>query len=605
MIVSISLNAQTIQPYKIVRFDDSFFGKPLNSKLTRDFKGQLIPVSKGKMERHLVSSSSSDFFINVSFSPTGGESIFDHQSNSSPVQLWQDPNNPQFIHAVYMESPLSDTYPNFPLRRTRYYFSSNFGTSWEFRSELPNNIRSGYGTITGFSDGSIAIANHYVNGPTVPRTFVHIEAFPQLGSFTTIDPGLGNTSQVEWPRLIATDSINSPVKFSLLSGGNESDSAFYNYCTNFSPANFGPWKFFRARHDECYAIARSESGKIGVTYINNEVRFPSDIGDVFFMESTDQGITFSNPLKIFDADLTSPNADSMGAFRGISIVYSQDQARVVFETVFQQVGVGFFPAIASNIRFWSPTLPGSDPEKSQIIVDSLDVPYHPHQGVNDLITGICRPVIGKSDDGVVLYIAFMVADSVLAGSFEPTSFNNIFLTASADGGVSWKSPVMINGISPRKDWTFVNISPTNDQTTSKYFVNLLMQADNLPGSFVYGQANGRSLAQQMFARVEIEKPLLVTQMSGNIPEKFHLYQNYPNPFNPETNIRFSIPFQTKVSLNIYDLLGRKVKTLLLNESLKPGNYSYNFNGGSLSSGIYICVFSGKDFIESKQMVLVK
>ncbi len=603
---SIVLQAQIqIQPYSVNRIDDYFVGKPVYSQNSSFTKTNVVKTHSEKLGRFSITSSSTDFFVNVHFSPTGGTSIFDQQSNSCPVQLWQDPVNPQYLHAVYMESPMADVYPTFPLRRTRYYFSSNFGASWEFRSELPNNTRSGYGTVTGFNDGSIAIANHYVNGPNVTRTFVHIESFPQLGSFSTVDPGLGSTSQVEWPRLVATDSINSSVKFSLLSAGNESDSAYYNYCTNFSPASFGSWKFMRARNDECYSIARSESGKIGVAFVNNDIKFPADIGDVYFMESTDQGVTFSNLLKIFDADLTSPNADSMGAFRGISIIYSNDQPRVVFETVFQQFGVGFFPAIASNIRFWSPSLPGTDPHKSKIIVDSLDVPYHPHQGTNDLLTGICRPVIGKSDDGSVLFAAFLVADSVLAGTFEATSFNNIFLTASADGGTSWKSPVMVNGVSPRKDWTYVSISPTNDQNSSKYFVNLIMQSDNIPGSYPSGQANGKSLAEQMFARVEIEKPLLVSQVSGNLPEQFYLYQNYPNPFNPETNIRFSVNERTNISLVLYDVSGRKVKDLIENVIYSPGEYNFNFNSESLNSGVYFYSIVSDNGILSKKMIILK
>jgi hypothetical protein len=605
LLCALELNSQTIKPYSVHRVDDHFIGKPVGSHNPMDYTGKVINVSKDRLGKFSLTSSSSDFYVSVNFSPTGGTSIFDQQSNACPMQLWQDPVNPQFLHAVYMESPMSDTYPVFPFRRTRYYFSSNYGSTWELRSELPNNIKSGYGTVTGFSDGSIAIANHYVNGPNIPRTFIHIESFPQLGSFTTIDPGLGATSQVEWPRIIATDNINSNVKFVMLSAGNESDSSFYNYCTGITPSSFGQWKFFRARHDECYSIARSESGKIGIAFVNNDVRFPTDIGDVFFMESSDQGITFSNALKIFDADLTSPNADSMGAFRGISIVYSNDQPRVVFESVFQQYGVGFFPAIASKIMYWSPSLPGNDPHKSKIIVDSLDVPYHPHQGVNDLLTGICRPVIGKSDDGAVLFVAFMVADSLLAGSFEPTSFNNVFLTASADGGTSWKSPVIVNSITPRRDWGYISISPTNDQNSSKYFVNLLMQADNIPGSYVNGQANGKSLAQQMFARVEIEKPLFVSQVSGNIPTEFHLYQNYPNPFNPETTIRFSIPETSETSLIVYDVNGRMIKILFSNRIFAPGTYDYNLNLIEYSSGIYYYSFISNGAIQTNKMVLLK
>jgi hypothetical protein len=317
------------------------------------------------------------------------------------------------------------------------------------------------------------------------------------------------------------------------------------------------------------------------------------------------GQTYSAPLKIFDADLSSPNADSMGAFRGISMVYSNNQPRIVFETVFQEIGFGFYPGIASNIRYWTPSLPGSNPTKSIIAIDSLDLPFYPHQGVNDLLTGICRPVIGKSDDGSALFVAFMTADSVYGGTQTATTFHNIYLTASIDNGFNWKGPVRINSTTPRKDWTYVSISPTNDQNSSQYFINLCMQADNIPGSYQSGPANGKSLAQQIYARVSIDKPLLVIPVSNEIPEKFILHQNYPNPFNPETNLKFSIPTQSTATFKLFDINGKVIRTFFEKKVFSPGVYSIKFTAGDLNSGIYFYSFESENHIETKKMILLK
>lgn len=605
-------NNNKVKPYKVVKIEDYNVGFPLDGnyeQIDPRFYTVISDRSTHQFDRSFGNDFSGDFYGSVQFTPVGGMSIFDQQSNACPVQIWQDPANPQFIHAVYMESPMEDSHPVFPLRRTRYYFSSDFGNTWEFRAELPVNTRSGYGVVTGMSDGSVLIANHFISGPNVNRTFIHQEVFPQLGSFNRLDPGLGQTGQVEWPRIIATGNILNPVKFAILSSENipgNIDSAFYNYCTSLTNSGqFGQWKFFRSRKDECYSIARSESGKIGIAYINNEDRFPTDEGDVFFIESTDMGQSYTTPLKIFDADLTPPNGDSLGAFRGISLVYSNDQPRVVFETVFQDINLGFFPGIASNLRYWTPSLPGSNPNKSRVIVDSLDLPFYPHQGVNDLLTGICRPVIGKSDDGSALFIAFMAADSVYGGSHTPTTFHNIYLTASVDGGFEWKTPVKLNSSSPRKDWTYVSISPTSDQNSSKYFVNLCMQSDNIPGSYPSGPANGKSLAQQIFARVSIDKPLLVNAVSNEIPEKFFLYQNYPNPFNPETTIKFSLPTHSDATLKMFDINGREVRTFFERRNFSPGVYSINFFSEEFNSGVYFYTLEANGQIETRKMVLLK
>ena len=70
-----------------------------------------------------------------------------------------------------------------------------------------------------------------------------------------------------------------------------------------------------------------------------------------------------------------------------------------------------------------------------------------------------------------------------------------------------------------------------------------------------------------------------------IPREFSLYQNYPNPFNPETAIEFDIPEVTDVKLEVYDVLGRKVKTIL-DDRLEVGRYRVRFDGGDLPSGVY-------------------
>ncbi len=85
---------------------------------------------------------------------------------------------------------------------------------------------------------------------------------------------------------------------------------------------------------------------------------------------------------------------------------------------------------------------------------------------------------------------------------------------------------------------------------------------------------------------------------------FELFQNYPNPFNPTTKIRYFIPQEGKVEINIYNVLGQKVKELV-NENMKTGKYETTFNGSNLASGVYIYRIETKNFIEAKKMILIK
>ncbi len=86
---------------------------------------------------------------------------------------------------------------------------------------------------------------------------------------------------------------------------------------------------------------------------------------------------------------------------------------------------------------------------------------------------------------------------------------------------------------------------------------------------------------------------------------FELEQNYPNPFNPTTNIRFTLANATDVTLEVYNLLGQKVATLLQNEKMTAGQHSHNFDASSLSSGMYLYKISTPNFVQSRKMMLIK
>jgi hypothetical protein len=91
---------------------------------------------------------------------------------------------------------------------------------------------------------------------------------------------------------------------------------------------------------------------------------------------------------------------------------------------------------------------------------------------------------------------------------------------------------------------------------------------------------------------------------GNIPASFWLIQNYPNPFNSETTIKFNLQKRGNVKLEIYDILGSRVATVL-DENREAGSYAVNWNANGMASGVYYYKLTTKDGAISKQMVLVK
>lgn len=90
----------------------------------------------------------------------------------------------------------------------------------------------------------------------------------------------------------------------------------------------------------------------------------------------------------------------------------------------------------------------------------------------------------------------------------------------------------------------------------------------------------------------------------NLPCEMTLKQNYPNPFNPSTTIEYSIPIRAKVTLGVYDLLGRRVAALVDGEE-NPGQHTVIWNGAAKSSGIYFCRLKTIDHILTIKLLLLK
>jgi hypothetical protein len=90
----------------------------------------------------------------------------------------------------------------------------------------------------------------------------------------------------------------------------------------------------------------------------------------------------------------------------------------------------------------------------------------------------------------------------------------------------------------------------------------------------------------------------------SVPIRFQVFQNYPNPFNPSTIIRFALPKQTQVKLEIYNVLGERVIELV-NTELIAGTHEVIFNGSNLASGIYFYQLQAGQFLETKKMILLK
>ncbi|MEW6508294.1 MAG: YCF48-related protein [Bacteroidota bacterium] len=126
--------------------------------------------------------------------------------------------------------------------------------------------------------------------------------------------------------------------------------------------------------------------------------------------------------------------------------------------------------------------------------------------------------------------------------------------------------------------------------------NLNNVAINSLGNPVFTSSNGYIHSYELISGIE--------SCVDNITSNYLLFQNYPNPFNPTTRIEFSIPFESKIKLEVYDLLGQKVATLF--NGIKPaGQFKFDFVAAHLSTGIYIYRLTTPTQILSRKMIFLK
>jgi hypothetical protein len=170
-------------------------------------------------------------------------------------------------------------------------------------------------------------------------------------------------------------------------------------------------------------------------------------------------------------------------------------------------------------------------------------------------------------------------------------------TFSSAGGVSANYVARFN--TQTNTWSTLGTGSSNG-------VNYYVYALAVVGSEVYvggGFTQAGGVSANRVARWN-SGTSRVEQLSSTAPKTFLLEQNYPNPFNPSTTIRYQLPVASEVKLEVYDVLGKKIATLV-SERQSAGSYQVVWNASGLSSGTYFYRLQAGTFVETKKMIMVK
>ncbi len=179
-------------------------------------------------------------------------------------------------------------------------------------------------------------------------------------------------------------------------------------------------------------------------------------------------------------------------------------------------------------------------------------------------------------------------------------------------GSGWLNGIVYSGGDFAEDDVAILESPNKDLriNPSGNFINVqfISTVGDFTGdgtlSFITFQQDGNYRDQPIY-RYQLSGIVTNNEdVSSETVQEFTLDQNYPNPFNPSTNISFTLPQQSNVSLKVYNLLGQEVVTLV-NEIKTAGQHSVSFDASQLSSGMYIYRLEAGSSIQTRKMMLIK
>lgn len=199
----------------------------------------------------------------------------------------------------------------------------------------------------------------------------------------------------------------------------------------------------------------------------------------------------------------------------------------------------------------------------------------------------CWPWIEVNDSGKVV-INFYDSRNTTSNTVVES-----YIAHSSDGGLSFTNYKVSTQPTP-------TIQPNSDVRFGDY-IGVDYYKDRVVPVWTDERSGGTN--QECYTGI-ISIPVLINSASGIVPEKYELKQNYPNPFNPVTRVEYGISNPGLVKLKVFNILGNEVATLV-NERKNPGNYSVDFDGSNLTSGIYFYTLNVNEFRQTGKMLLVK
>ncbi|MCP4581874.1 MAG: T9SS type A sorting domain-containing protein, partial [candidate division Zixibacteria bacterium] len=414
-----------------------------------------------------------------------------------------------------------------------------------------------------------------------------------IGLFTIYDPpdGMPGISYTFWPQM----AIDYTGEYHILSVEHGMGDIAVPMIYTHSQNNLESWEspqYVDTIGIQAYLVAASKfDSKVAVVYAKPRQNFDADFynNDVVYIESPD-GVNWD-----FDNKINITNyldEDSIRCFNSLDAVYDPEgNLHIVWVTPFYNQNT--FWASVDSCLLWH----WSEETGTGLITDGLNLS---NPGTWNKSISSCNISV---DDVGTLYVTYcrFFDDDVSHGGF---SNGEIYYTFSIDNGDFWFPDENItnsesNGCMPGDCDNDMQLSAADyvDNSLYLFYIN-----DKDAGMFSSEEGSETSNPQMYF-----RYPLAVdVDEDGNpfVPGSFYLAPAYPNPFNANTTLSYDIENEGNVKLEIYNVAGQKVSTLV-DDLHQPGHYTVNFDADNLSSGVYYARLISSENRMVRKLALLK
>jgi len=231
--------------------------------------------------------------------------------------------------------------------------------------------------------------------------------------------------------------------------------------------------------------------------------------------------------------------------------------------------------------------------------------------------GQAYPTLSFSDDGATIVVAWQAVEFTGipgaseyniypgdgGGNSDSIYYTDLIFNISIDGGQNFNDQIQPLRTEQNVEEEFPYLNSMIEVENGSPYIHYVYFIDPVPGVSLFSEndwnGSGLWVHDKKFNGV-----VSVEDDNHSHPENYSLEQNYPNPFNPSTKIKYQIADAGFVKLQVFNILGNEVATLI-NREMQPGSYEVNFDASNLPSGIYFYTLNSAKFTQTKKMILLK